>query len=80
MRALALIIPLLALLGATLWFVAYAWRRLGAAEMPDYGWAALGGGVAISLLVGCGLMALLFYSHRHGYDAINQGDRRNEEP
>jgi len=25
-------------------------------------------GVAFSLVVGCGLMALVFYSNRHGYD------------
>jgi hypothetical protein len=25
-------------------------------------------GIVLSLLIGCGLMALLFYSSRHGYD------------
>ena len=80
MRVLALIVPLLALLGATFWFVGYSWVRLGGDPIPAYGWAALVGGVLISLLVGCGLMALVFYSHRHGYDAINQGDRRNDGP
>jgi hypothetical protein len=28
----------------------------------------MAGGVAFSLLVGCGLMALVFYSSRYGYD------------
>jgi hypothetical protein len=30
-------------------------------------------------LIGCGLMALAFYSSRHGYDDLNDGDRRNEK-
>jgi hypothetical protein len=28
--------------------------------------------VTLSLIVGCGLMALVFYSHRHGYDEIDE--------
>jgi hypothetical protein len=36
--------------------------------MPTTGYVALALGVVFSLLVGCGLMALLFYSSRHGYD------------
>ena len=78
MRLLLILLPLLALLIATLWFVVYSWNRLGGDPIPAYGWAAISGGVALSLLVGCGLMALVFYSHRHGYDELNQGDRRNE--
>ncbi len=39
-------------------------RRLG----PHQGRVAIGGGVLVSLLVGGGLMALVFYSDRHGYD------------
>jgi hypothetical protein len=30
--------------------------------------------VVLSLLVGCGLMALLFYSSRHGYDEQHPPD------
>ena len=30
----------------------------------------------VALLVGCGLMALMFYSARHGYD--DTGDGRSE--
>jgi len=77
MRKAMLYVPLFALLAATLWFMVYAWNKLGG-DIPAYGWAAIGGGVGISLLVGCGLMALIFYSHRHGYDDLNQGDRRND--
>ena len=28
----------------------------------------MGLGILFSLVVGCGLMALVFYSNRHGYD------------
>jgi len=36
----------------------------------------MGVGAALSLLVGCGLMALLFYSSRHGYDEPPHEDNR----
>jgi hypothetical protein len=36
--------------------------------MPAAGYAAMILGIVFSLVVGCGLMALLFYSSRHGYD------------
>jgi len=32
------------------------------------------GGILFSLLVGGGLMALVFYSNRHGYDDLSGGD------
>ena len=36
--------------------------------MPPAGYIAMTLGIVFSLLIGCGLMALLFYSSRHGYD------------
>ena len=36
--------------------------------MPITGYLAMALGIVFSLVVGCGLMALLFYSSRHGYD------------
>jgi hypothetical protein len=38
------------------------------AGMTIHGWIALGLGCGVSLLVGGGLMALVFHSSRHGYD------------
>ena len=35
---------------------------------------AIIGGVLVSILVGGGLMALVFYSNRHGYDDLSGGD------
>ena len=36
--------------------------------------------IVFSLLVGCGLMALLFYSSRHGYDTPPHYDTTDEQP
>ncbi|HET9715305.1 MAG TPA: hypothetical protein VFP60_03885 [Pseudolabrys sp.] len=70
-----LVVTLLALLALALWFAVMAWSHLGGGPIPVYGYVAIVGGVVISLLVGGGLMALVFYSHRHGYDDLGGGDR-----
>src|SRR5215470_6116371 len=62
-----LVTALFGLLGLSVWFAAYAWTHLGGDPVPTYGYVAIAGGVVISLLVGGGLMALVFYSSRHGY-------------
>ena len=61
-------VPLLALLTLSVWFAATAWNRIGGDAIPSYGYVAIAGGVLFSLLIGGGLMALVFYSSRHGYD------------
>ena len=48
-------------------FMVSAWTRTNA-EMSVHGWIALTLGILFSLIVGCGLMALVFYSSRRGYD------------
>ena len=63
----AIIVALLALLAAAVALVVYVWRATDI-EIPDYGWAALAAGSFFSVLVGGGLMALVFYSSRAGYD------------
>jgi len=78
MQTFALVVTLLALLAVTLWFAATAWISIDGPPMPIIGWVALAGGVVLSLIVGCGLMALMFYSHRHGYDEINDISQRRE--
>jgi hypothetical protein len=69
-----LVVSLLALLALSVWFAAYAWTHIGGDAIPGYGYVAIAGGVLISLLVGGGLMALVFYSSRHGYDDLSGGD------
>jgi hypothetical protein len=61
------IVALLGLLVLAAW-VGYRLWTLVEIDMPAWAWAALAFGVGLSLLVGFGLMALLFYSSRMGYD------------
>jgi hypothetical protein len=69
---------LLALLGAALWFAYGLWNAVETEPMPPELYLAMGLGVLFSLAVGCGLMALLFYSSRHGYDDRVAGVRQRE--
>ena len=71
---LLIILGLFALLAASVWFAGAAWERLGGDAIPLYGYVAIVGGALFSLLVGGGLMALVFYSDRHGYDDLSGGD------
>ena len=48
-------------------FLVQAWGRIDA-EMSIHGWIALTLGVVVSMAVGVGLMALVFFSARRGYD------------
>jgi hypothetical protein len=73
MRKLLVAVPLLALLAFSVWFAVAAWVHLGGDAIPFYGYVAIAGGVLFSLLVGGGLMALVFYSNRHGYDDLSGG-------
>ena len=69
-RALA-IGTLLALLAFVLWVAYDQWEMVNV-EIPGWGWAAiLGGG---------GLMALMYYSQRHGYDEDHVQEVKRDEP
>ena len=64
------VIALMALLAASLYYAYGIWTTLGPADMPGWLYAAMFGGVLFSLLVGGGLMGLVFYSNRAGYDDL----------
>jgi hypothetical protein len=71
MRTLYVVVPLFLLLGIAVWFAAATWVHLGGSDVPPipfWGWVAIATGVLFSLAVGFGLMGLMFYSSRHGYD------------
>jgi hypothetical protein len=76
----AIVVALLAILAAAGWYAAGAWTSIEGPPMPTTGYVALTLGVVFSLIVGCGLMALLFYSSRHGYDepSRSEDDRAGE--
>ncbi|MCK1636016.1 hypothetical protein IVA95_00070 [Bradyrhizobium sp. 157] len=75
-----LLVILLALLGLTgVWAVA-VWNATSDAVMDKHGWIALGLGTFFSLLIGCGLMALMFFSSRSGHDDAADPFRKRREP
>ena len=70
---------LLFLFGLTaIWFVA-AWNSSGDVEMSKHGWIAMGLGTVFSIVIGCGLMALMFYSSRSGNDEAAGPFRKKTE-
>lgn len=69
MRGLQVVLAIGLLAGlAAVGYFAYAGLTLPGADMPAEGYTALAVGIVFSLAVGIGLMALLFYSSRRGYD------------
>jgi hypothetical protein len=76
--AVVLFGALFAMLIAAGWHAIGAWNSIGGPPMPTTGYVAMILGVVFSLVVGCGLMALLFYSSRHGYDDRIQYDDPHE--
>lgn len=75
MRKLFILIPLVALLAASVWFALYSWTAIEGPPIPTEGLVAMALGIVFSLIVGCGLMALVFYSSRRGYDDAVYTDR-----
>ncbi|HWI27969.1 MAG TPA: hypothetical protein VN668_13430 [Stellaceae bacterium] len=64
----ALIVFAAIIVAALLAIGVYTWRSLGPVEMDFNGYVALILGALGTIGLGCGLMALVFFSHRHGYD------------
>lgn len=58
----------------------WAWREIGSVDIGTHGWIALGLGAVLTFLVGAGLMALMFFSARRGYDErAHQADRSHAD-
>lgn len=66
--AIVAVTTLLGLLLAAVLVVLWAWREMGEVEISGHGMIALVLGATFSFLVGAGLMALVFFSNRRGYD------------
>jgi hypothetical protein len=71
---IALVIVLFAILAAAGWYASEAFTAVDGPPMPAVGYLAMGLGILFSLIVGIGLMALVFYSSRHGYDEPYRAD------
>jgi hypothetical protein len=59
---------LLLLLAVAIWYCIHAWGEVSGPGISPVGWIFLVLGVVLTILVGGGLMALLFYSSRKGKD------------
>jgi len=80
MRKFAIILPLIALLVAAVWLAVYTWTSIEGPPIPTGGYVAMWLGIIFSIVVGCGLMALVFYSSRRGYDAPPHYHSPDEHP
>jgi cation transporter-like permease len=63
-----LVLSLLAMLAGAAGFAWYVWRELGDVEISLHGYIALAAGVTVTLGLGVGLMWLVYFSHRRGFD------------
>jgi peptidoglycan/LPS O-acetylase OafA/YrhL len=72
-----LLAVLVALLVAALWYCVAIWRATP--SMPLYGNIIMGVAAVLALVAGCGLIALMYHSHRRGYDEPARSDRRPRE-
>jgi hypothetical protein len=78
---IAIIAALVALLILTGIWATMVWNASGDVVMDKHGWIALGLGTFFSLVIGCGLMALMFFSSRSGHDdAADPFAKRREPP
>jgi len=75
MKVFLLVLSLGSILAAVLFGVLTNWD---ASAMSIHGWIALALGTLLSLAVGGGLMALVFYSARRGYDDAVEIDTSQE--
>jgi heme/copper-type cytochrome/quinol oxidase subunit 2 len=68
MRKFAILLPLGAMLVAAGWFAVHTWLSMEGTEISVHGYIAMTLGILFSLVIGVGLMGLVFYSSRRGYD------------
>jgi hypothetical protein len=56
------------------------WSTIGGGEISLVGWLAMAGGVILGAGLGMGLIALMFFSSRHGYDDAQRQDGESLPP
>ena len=78
---------LLLVLGSLLVFAIvisyYGWTSAAGTDVPESGYLAMALGIIFALVIGVGLMGLLFYSSRYGYDEspeLEQNDASQGNP
>lgn len=50
------------------WYAVHVWTRLSGVPMSPLGWFFMIAGAVVTVILGAGLMALVFYSSRKGHD------------
>ena len=71
MKTALLFVVMAVFLGVSIWFAARSWFQIDT-QMSGHGYIALAIGAILSLLVGGGLMWLVFASSRRGWDDIDR--------
>jgi hypothetical protein len=80
MRAALVLTILLAMLLVCGGLAFWVWRELGEVEIGVHGLIALGLGAVLTFGLGAGLMALMFFSARRGYDErAHEADRSHAD-
>ena len=80
MRTFILVLILLALLAAAIAGTVYLWVDFGETEISTIGLLSMIGGGLVALLLGAGLMTLVFLSNRRGWDNHQGADRGRNIP
>jgi hypothetical protein len=62
------ILVMLGLLGWAIWYAITGWASMRGVHISTLGWVFFSAGIAVTILVGVGLMGLVFYSSRHDLD------------
>lgn len=62
------VLVLAGFLVVAIWYAIHAWSSVPQTGISAAGWIFLGLGIVITILVGAGLMALVFYSSRKNFD------------
>ena len=78
-RITILVVLTAMLMGTGIWMI-FVFNQTSGVEMNKHGWIALGLGTFFSLVIGCGLMALMFFSSRSGHDEVADPFRKREPP
>ncbi len=79
LRTVLVLVVLFGFLGASVWFMITAWNSIEG-TMGVHQWIAMFLGVFFSCLVGFGLMGMIFYSSREGYDEPPTFVQQDDDP
>lgn len=74
------IVVILGFLVAAIAYAIWGWNAIGSVDIPPMGWFLLFIGIVATLVVGGGLMALIFYSSRKQYDVEAHGIQEQWTP